>query len=59
MPTVDTPVDPPDLQAWLVEFDTAANRPLRTRVRYALILKDRESVPRLKSFRECWLRTRS
>lgn len=37
MPTVDTPVHPADLQVWLDEFDAAAKRPLRTRVRYAFI----------------------
>ncbi len=56
----DSPnIDP----VWLVEFEAAARRPLAMRWRYAFVriimskaaanrVKDRESLPRLRAFRE-------
>jgi len=37
MPRVDTPVSREASAAWLDEFEAAARRPLKTRVRYAFI----------------------
>ena len=51
---------------WEAEFEAAARRPLKTRLRYAFIhthmpvLDDapyRETLPRLRAFLEYWRRT--
>ena len=37
MAAMDTPVQAPESQEWIEEFEAAARRPLRLRVRYACI----------------------